>query len=233
MREKIYLIPGLMTNERLWQRFTPLLKDKFEFVHINIPNTSDYDQINTILDKTLKEKRVNILGFSLGSYIATYFSIMFPHRVKRLFNVAGTPSKTNNIEINRRTEKINSINKNGFTLLGEKKALSLLENKNDKDLVKLVQLMYENLGKEVFINQLGSTLYRKDLFEYIKNIDIPIYYYYSVGDRLLNHDAIKILKDMKLKNINICSREGISHNIPLEDPINFSKQIVSWMNTKV
>lgn len=45
MREKIYLIPGLMTDERLWQRFTPLLKDKFEFVHINIPNTSDYDQI--------------------------------------------------------------------------------------------------------------------------------------------------------------------------------------------
>lgn len=233
MKEKIYLIPGLMTDERLWQRFIPLLEDKFEFVHINIPNTQDYDEINTILDRTLEEKKVNILGFSLGSYIATYFTIMYPNRVKRLFNLAGTPTKTNNLEIYRRTDKINSIKKNGFALLGERKASSLLENKEDKELVELVQIMYEDLGEEIFINQLGSTIYRKDLFDDIKALDIPIHYYFSTGDRLLNHDAIKVLKQMQLDNITINSREGISHNIPLEDPINFSKQIEEWMNTKV
>ena len=49
MKEKIYLIPGLMTDERLWSRIIPLLKDQYELIHVPIPHTGDFDEIIDIL----------------------------------------------------------------------------------------------------------------------------------------------------------------------------------------
>ena len=37
--------------------------------------------------------------------------------------------------------------------------------------------MFIDLGKERFISQLTSTFYRKDLFEDLTNLDIPIWFF--------------------------------------------------------
>ena len=63
MKEKIYLIPGLMCDERLWERLTPYLEDYYELVHLEIPLTSDFDEIIEILDKEFKEDKINLFGF--------------------------------------------------------------------------------------------------------------------------------------------------------------------------
>ena len=49
MKEKIYLIPGLMTDNRLWSRLIPLLQDEYELVHVPLSNTEDFDHILDIL----------------------------------------------------------------------------------------------------------------------------------------------------------------------------------------
>ena len=53
-KEKIYFIPGLMTDIRLWSRALPFLKDDFEIVHIPIPNSTDFDEIVDILKESMK-----------------------------------------------------------------------------------------------------------------------------------------------------------------------------------
>ena len=166
MKEKIYFIPGLMTDERLWKRVIPFLEKEYEIVHIPIPKSFDFDEIIDILFSTFKEDKVNILGFSLGGYIASYFAITYPNRVNRLFMVAATPGATNEAEIERRKEKFAIIEKEGFGITYEK-ALSLVEEKNqqDEDLIQTIMDMFHDLGKETFISQLTSTFYRKDLFE--------------------------------------------------------------------
>ena len=62
-KEKIYLIPGLMTDERLWSRIKPFLQNEYELVHVPIPHTEDFDEIIDILFNLFKEERVNLLGF--------------------------------------------------------------------------------------------------------------------------------------------------------------------------
>ena len=94
-KEKIYLIPGLMTDERLWSRIKPFLQNEYELVHVPIPHTEDFDEIIDILFNLFKEEKVNLLGFSLGGYIASYFAITYPNRVNRLFMVAATPGASN------------------------------------------------------------------------------------------------------------------------------------------
>ena len=228
MKEKIYLIPGLMTDNRLWSRIIPLLENDYELVHTTIPHSEDFDEIIDILFNEFKEEKVNILGFSLGGYIASYFAITYPNRVNRLFTVAATPGNSTEAEIERRKEKFVAIEKEGFVGLSYEKAKSLLEKQNDEESIKIIQDMFMDLGKESFISQLTSTFYRKDLFEDLINLSIPIWFFYSKNDRLLNQEAIKKLL-LDNHNMNIISREGTSHNIPLEVPELLSNEIKKWM----
>jgi pimeloyl-ACP methyl ester carboxylesterase len=229
-KEKIYLIPGLMTDERLWSRLKPFLQNEYELVHVPIPHTEDFDEIIDILFNFFKEDKINLLGFSLGGYIASYFAITYPNRVNKLFTVASTPGSSNEAEIERRKEKFAIIEKEGFVGLSYEKAVSLVEeqNQNDLELIKIIQDMFMDLGKETFITQLTSTFYRKDLYEELINMSIPIWFYYSINDRLLNQQSIKRLLETK-HNIKLISREGTSHNIPLEVPQLLSNEIRKWM----
>ena len=228
MKEKIYLIPGLMTDNRLWSRIIPLLENDYELVHTTIPHSEDFDEIIDTLFNEFKEEKVNILGFSLGGYLASYFAITYPNRVNRLFTVAATPGNSTEAEIERRKEKFVAIEKEGFVGLSYEKAKSLLEKQNDEESIKIIQDMFMDLGKESFISQLTSTFYRKDLFEDLINLSIPIWFFYSKNDRLLNQEAIKKLL-LDNHNMNIISREGTSHNIPLEVPELLSNEIKKWM----
>ena len=229
-KEKIYLIPGLMTDERLWSRIKPFLQNEYELVHVPIPHTEDFDEIIDILFNLFKEEKVNLLGFSLGGYIASYFAITYPNRVNRLFMVAATPGASNEAEIERRKEKFAIIEKEGFAGLSYEKAVSLVEeqNQNDAELIKIIQDMFIDLGKDTFITQLTSTFYRKDLYEELVNIAIPIWFYYSEDDRLLSPNALDRLLNNE-HNMKLISRIGTSHNIPLEVPELLSIEIKKWM----
>lgn len=230
MKEKIYLIPGLMTDKRLWSRVLPFLKEEYELINVPIPHSEDFDEIIDILFNFFTEEKINLLGFSLGGYIASYFAITYPNRVNRLFTVASTPGNSTEAEIQRRKQKFVLIEKNGFEGLPYDKAKSLLEekNQNDVELIKIIQDMFFDLGKETFISQLTSTFKRRDLFEDLINLDIKVWSFYSERDRLLNQESLKKFQNIN-HNINIISRKGTSHNIPLEEPELLSIHIRNWM----
>lgn len=230
MKEKIYLIPGLMTDQRLWSRLLPFLQEEYELINVPIPHSEDFDEIIDILFNFFKEDKINLLGFSLGGYIASYFAITYPNRVNRLFTVASTPGNSTEAEIQRRKQKFVVIEKEGFEGLPYEKAKSLLEekNQNDEELIKIIQDMFFDLGKETFISQLTSTFKRRDLFEDLINLDIKVWSFYSDKDRLLNQESIKKFQNIN-HNINIISRKGTSHNIPLEEPELLSIHIRNWM----
>lgn len=230
MKEKIYLLPGLMTDQRLWSRLLPFL-DEYELVHVPIPDTKNFDDSIDVLLDTFKEEKVNILGFSLGGYIASYFAVKHPSRVNKLFLVAATPGASSEAEIQRRKAKFTVIEENGFEGIPYEKAQSLVEeqNKNDEELLSIIQNMFMDLGKETFITQLTSTFHRKDLFEDLCNLTLPIYFYYSKKDRFLNQQSLKRLREDN-HNMTVVSRDGNGHNIPLEVPKELSIEIKKWMS---
>ena len=229
-KEKIYLIPGLMTDERLWSRLKPFLENEYELIHVSIPHTQDFDEIIDILFNLFEEEKVNLLGFSLGGYIETNIAVTYPNKENKLFTVASTPGSSTEAEIEKKKKKFAIIEKEGFVGLSYEKAKSLVEeeNQNDEELIKIIQDMFIDLGKDTFITQLTSTFYRKDLYEELVNIAIPIWFYYSVNDRLLNQKSIKRLLETQ-HNIKLISRVGTSHNIPLEVPELLSNEIKKWM----
>jgi len=230
-KEKIYFIPGLMTDNRLWKRVIPLLENTFDIVHIRIPKITDFDEIIKIIYNDFKEDKINLLGFSLGGYIASYFTCKFPNKVKRLFTVSATPGVTSQIEIARREAKIEEFKKSTEFSLDRQKAINLVEkrNQNDSDLIQTIMDMFNDLGKEVFLTQLASTFNRIDLFEDLNKLSIPIHMFYSSDDRLLDPERLKKLENEK-HNIKLLRRVGTSHNIPLEFPQDLARYIKIWMS---
>jgi pimeloyl-ACP methyl ester carboxylesterase len=230
MKEKIYCIPGLMCDERLWERLRPFLENDYTLVHLEIPLTSNFDEIISILNKEFKEDKINLFGFSFGSYIATYYTINHPHRVKRLFLNSGTPSVMAQEEIDKRNKMIELMDSLGFQGISSTKVASLLEepNNTDENLINLIQQMYSDLGKEVYSSQIKTINNRIPLEEKLINLDLPIKIFYSTNDRLLNYDSLKKFT-AEHKHITKTSRVGTSHMIPLEIPKRLSEEIRLWM----
>ena len=232
MKEKIYLIPGLMCDERLWDRVTPYLEDKYELIHLTIPLTSHFDEIIEILDKEIKEETINLFGFSFGAYIASYYAVNHPNRIKRLFLNAGTPSVMTPKEIEKRNNMLEMMNSFGFQGISSKKVASLLEepNQNDEDLIKLIKNMYVDLGEEVYVAQIRTINNRIPLEQKLINLNIPIKMFYSTDDRLLNYKSLENFTN-EHTHITKISRKGTSHMIPLEMPQLLSTEIESWMQS--
>jgi pimeloyl-ACP methyl ester carboxylesterase len=226
-KEKIYLIPGLMTDHRLWHRLEPHL-DEYELIHTPIPHSDDFDEIVEHLDSTIECEKINLLGFSLGGYIASYFAIKYPSKVQRLFLVGSTPSATEQKDIGYRTQKLDEAKKSPFKPLGIEKARELLERPDDNELAHTMVNMFNDLGHNSFISQLSSTLNRVDLFGHLVNLTVPIKFFYSTKDRLLNRNSIENIMNQE-HNFQLVERNGTSHNIPLEVPYHLSLEIKDWM----
>ena len=227
MKEKIYVIPGLMTDHRLWSRLVPHL-DEYELVHTPIPQTHCFDEMVQELEAQFKDEKINLLGFSLGGYLASYYTLMNPKKVNRLFLCASTPSSTEGKDVSRRALKLEEVKQRGHVELNMEKAHELLEKREDSELAQTVVDMFNDLGHTHFVPQLQSTLNRKDLFGELKTLNLPIHLFYSKYDRLLNHNSIAQIMQTE-HNFNFSVREGTSHNIPLEVPECLSKEIKAWM----
>jgi len=232
MKEKIYLIPGLMCDERLWYRLRPFLEETYELIHLEIPLTSSFDEIIDIIDKQIEDEKINLFGFSFGAYISSYYAVKNPTKVKRLFLNAGTPSVMTSKEIEKRNNMLEMMNNFGFQGISSKKVASLLEepNQKDQDLIKVIKDMYSDLGEKVYISQMKTINNRIALENYLINLNIPIKMFFSTEDRLLNYKSLDNFTE-KHKHITKISRPGTSHMIPLEMPKLLSQEIQSWMNS--
>jgi pimeloyl-ACP methyl ester carboxylesterase len=232
MKEKIYLLPGLMCDERLWERLTPYLSDNYELIPLAIPLTSNFDEIIKILDKEFKEDKINLFGFSFGAYISSYYTVKNPHRINRLFLNAGTPSVMTQEEIDKRNTMLEIMHSFGFKGISSKKVASLLEdpNHNDENLINLIKNMYVDLGEEVYIAQIKTINNRISLEQDLINLNLPIKMFYSTNDRLLNYKSLDNFTK-EHKHITKISRVGTSHMIPLEMPELLSQEMKSWMQS--
>lgn len=225
MKTKIYMIPGLMCDERLWSKLENYFDDSYELIHVPIPNTNSFDEISELLN--FEEEEINLLGFSLGGYVASYYTLKNPKKVKKLMIISSSICTLEEEELKRRRESLELINKFGFKGISRKKVSSLLDEENE-EIIKLVQDMYETLGLETLNSQMENVLKRRDLKEELLQLNMDINFYYGDKDRLIKHDWLSNFK-IESKNSDFEILDSVSHMLPLEKPEGLSKKIKQWI----
>ena len=95
--EPIVLIHGILSSLHTWDQWTKVLAKKYRVIRLDLPGHGltgpdssgvySIERMTALLDKLLKRLNVyssNIIGNSLGGWIAWEFAARFPTRVKRL-----------------------------------------------------------------------------------------------------------------------------------------------------
>jgi pimeloyl-ACP methyl ester carboxylesterase len=218
-----------MCNESLWNRLIPLFDDSYEFIHLKIPQKENFDEIIEEIDKKIIEDSTNILGFSLGGYIALHYALKYPKKIEKLMLVSSSFNSLKKDEIEKREAGLNFIKQFGFKTLSKKAVQVMLDKSNIENLklIKQIQDMYNSLGEENLFSQMKSTLYREDLTNKLIRLNVNILFVYSIYDNLLDTNTIE---KMVLKNKNFKSNrfESTSHMLTLEKPLEIKEIIKKW-----
>lgn len=232
MKEKVYVLPGLMCDERLFASLTPYIQNQFEIIFVAIPLAQTVEEMVEKLDKNLPLEPINLLGFSLGGYVASYFAVKHPQRIKRVFIMASSVCSMPQTEIQKRQEVIRFVEKNGLQKLSQKQILKLLDPKNHKneELKNRIQDMYVDLGEKVFKQQIQSTLYREDLSEKLNALSSVLWFFYAQHDQMIDRSWFDLVKEDERHKI--FTHQSSSHMLPLEEPQKVVELIDLWLQSE-
>ena len=224
MKTKLYLIPGTMCTEQLWQFLLPSLSDEFELCYLTIPNKMSLDDISDHLVAQFEEDRVNLLGFSLGGYIASLIACRFPDRLNKLMVLANSPCALNSEEISLRQQTLSILRRFGYKGMPRVKAEALLAEKSALH-IDLILEMDKALGADTLLSQLENTSSRDDLMQPLLALDCDVRFIYSQKDNLINLAWMQELKALAGHKMSQKMVAGSSHMLPLEEPIMISREI--------
>lgn len=231
----VYLLPGTMCDQRMW---LPMLKkvnttETFKQIDggiephfLTIANADTIDDILLDIAKQLPDKAINLLGFSLGGYLATAFALKYPTRVAKLLVMSNMPCALPDAEVRERTRTVNWIKKHGYKGIPKKRINNLLHSTNhDKtDITDLIEEMDRDLGEDILRQQLLATTQRENLFKRLPALAIPKYFCVGEQDKLVSIESLEQLTKSD-PNVVLTTVANTGHMLPMESP----NSAASWL----
>lgn len=208
-----------MCDEQLWNLTQGEVRASLTLRHVPIPMKGTIEAIIDALAETLPAEPINLLGFSMGGYLACAFVLKYPERVNRLMVLSNTASGLLESERQQREVALNWVTKQGYNGIPKKKATAMLgaSNKGKSELLDIIFTMDKALGEAVFIQQLKSSLVRPDLLSALEKVKCPLFFAVGSDDSLLSRVVIDKIKESK--NLNIRTVDDCGHMLPLEQPV--------------
>ncbi|AXH12294.1 alpha/beta hydrolase family protein [Halarcobacter bivalviorum] len=218
------MIPGLMCNEKLWSKI-----ELNNYKSLPIPKEDSIEKMIKSLDKTIskEEKKVNIIGFSLGGYLSLNYLTKYPNKVNKVLVVSSSINNLSSKEILLRQNNLKRMDTHKIRTLSNKAICQLLEDKNDTENISLIKEMFDDLGVDTYKQQLLATLERENLFNMLKEVSNEVLFIASNNDSLVDLTNIKKLCNTN-KNFDLKLLDSSSHMIPLEYDYFLYKEILNF-----
>ncbi|UTV28945.1 alpha/beta fold hydrolase [Photobacterium atrarenae] len=243
MKPKIYLIPGTMCTALLWCRLMPYLESAVEIIPLPPYQHASPSAYFSQLRQLLPQRPVNLVGFSLGGYLAASFSTQFPAQVQQLFVISNTPCALSDTELTARQQALVLVDRYGYKGISRKRAADLLDRQAsscplaepnhtsaDEALIDIIVEMDRVLGESTFRLQLQTASARQDLMADLLAAGVPTTFYYSEGDPLLQTDWFQRLQTRAQdRHIGLLPTSGRGHMLPLEKPNELAVHLLNWL----
>jgi len=229
----VYAIPGTMCDERLWQTLQRDT-DTLDIIHVPVPNESTLDNIVASLQQQLPEKPFNLLGFSMGAYIASALCVKHPTRVKRLSVLSNSPSVLPEEELRQRQQALRWVEKHGYTGMSAQKVKAMLhrDNRDNKPIIEQVLAMDKACGEAVLVQQLTATSARTNLAPALAQLPTPMQFLFGDDDHLVAASTIEKIS-RNHKNTHVQKINGAGHMLPLEQPTIVAKHLTQFFTSEL
>ncbi|WP_237058967.1 alpha/beta fold hydrolase [Microbulbifer sediminum] len=225
----LVMIPGTMCDRRLWQALWPEL-EPLQPQHLAIPAGDSVAALVRSLAAALPDEPVNLLGFSLGGYLAAALATTYPERVARLFICSNTPRALPDAELKQRRQLLNWVARHGYSGISERKIAAMLapENRDREDIARTMRAMDASLGENVLVEQLGATSERRDLVDALVSLPLPVTFCYGEHDTLVTRSWVNELQEQR-PDVVVREVQGAGHMLPLEQPLPLAREIRHWL----
>lgn len=212
MKQQLLLLPGLMCNEKLWSKMNLTNYKTFD-----IPREDTIDEMVEQLHISFSKYKepINLVGFSLGGYLALKYVIKYPTRINKALIISSGIDSLKETEILKRKKMLETLKRNNINSLSFMAISQLLEDKTNEENLDIINQMFDELGLEVYNQQLLATMRRKPLFDELINVTSPIQFLSATNDSLVNLEPINKLCEMK-DNFQLKTLDTDSHMLPLE-----------------
>lgn len=217
-KTKLYFIPGTMCDQLIWSKVWPSIEQQFELIHLPVPDEDNIENVLSSLLPAFQEDNVNLIGFSMGGYLATCLAEFRPNMVNNLLVISNSPCALPKDEILQRKQTISWLERFQYRGLTEQKAFSMLAANNvDRESLKgIMETMEQNLGYDRLIRQLKATSQRIDKSQFIASKQTNITFCYGDQDKLVDTAWLVALAqehDLQALEVKSCG-----HMLPLEQP---------------
>lgn len=231
----LYFIPGTMCNQALWSQVALHLQqadEAFQLNYLPIPNDMSFEQLADYYVDVLPASGINLVGFSLGGYIASYFSSRYPDRLTRLLVVANSPTQLPQAEIKQRLGTLALVEKYGYKGMNKDRILPLLDrtSRDNNEIVSAILAMDKALGRATFESQYRFTTERQDLSSNLASAPFEANFFASESDPLVDQRWLQTMAE-QYAHISLGTTSGSGHYLPLEKPAELAQVIIKCFRT--
>ena len=172
------------------------------------------------------QQKVHLVGFSMGGYIASSYTLDNPEKVASLTLVGCSTRGLTSEEVTQRQRIVSAIKSKRYTGMGKQRLSEFFhrDSMNDESLTDIVQTMNDDLGPTVLQRHIESTTPRPDLTKKLSALNVPIHMVGGESDRIAPPEYLAEIHQ-QLKNSTLEMIPNTGHMMLLEDPKQAARSI--------
>ncbi|MBX2841783.1 MAG: alpha/beta fold hydrolase [Flammeovirgaceae bacterium] len=214
----LVLIHGFCESRKLWANFSAMLSVKYLVINVDLPGfgksplnvetpsiTSFAEEVNDLL-VDLKIEKCQMVGHSLGGYVALAFASLYANKLIGLGLFHSTAFADSEEKKNTRVKAAKFIRENGSSKFVSSLFPGLFSQNTREKFKNEIQYFIndaESLDKEVLAKTMEAMRDRIDRRDVLKKLDIPVLY-------VIGKDDVSVPLNQSLKECHL-PKESIVH----------------------
>lgn len=224
----IVLIPGALTNDKLWQYQQKTLEAKARLHYIDLRSSQTIQDMAYRFITHAPEKFA-LIGFSMGGYVALELLSLIPNKIEKLVLINSGAKKLCDKGKKDREQALKLIEKGKFDLLVKLIFKNSIYNSNQFSiLLPIMEEMAYELGVETYKKQLQAILNKPDQTDLLAKINCPTLLIAGRQDKVMPYERSwhmsNHIKHSKLILLNHCG-----HLAMLEQSEKINQIIFKWL----
>lgn len=227
--ETLYLIPGLLCNQRLWAAQCQALASRAD---LRVVDTTVCDRLDDLVSLILDAapRRFALAGLSMGGYVCFEIMRRAPKRVSRLALLDTSPNEDSPDRFETRHQLMRLVEAGRFEAVIEAMLPALVHSDRlqDSELCGTIRTMAREVGPEGFLTQQALIMGRPGSFADLANYRLPTLVLCGRQDILtpprVHENMAARLPQSELRMIERCG-----HLSPLEQPGSVTTALRRWL----
>jgi pimeloyl-ACP methyl ester carboxylesterase len=228
----IVLLHGWGHDWQIWNNLIPFLSEKYQLLIPDLPafgksqtpknsqswNSKEYVLwLSEFLKKTAKNKKIILIGHSLGGKISALFAAKYSEKLKYLFLIgpSGIPDE---ISWSKKIRK-------NILSIAPHKLKNILPEKLKNSLLKYIGSSSDYLNSSPSQKKILKNVIQESIVSSLNKISIPTYLFWGTLDQEAPYENHKIFLS-QLPNAELIKFENIGHFPFSEDKFKFQKELM-------